>query len=710
MNTSNTNDYNLSKRAKENRKNEDSTKYIEKRIEKSPIKNDAKIRFVNPYNFIPLKKQCIRKPIKVEDRDSYTGYFDCGLQLLTHLFIPNTSSSKILTKKEDCVEGFKGYDFFSYENLSDAEPYEGKPPSPPSEPVIPGSEIRGAVRSVYEAAFNGCMSTIDGGRIISRRSPEVKKVGILEKDSKNGIWKLTPCCKARLLVEQKEKGKPDKKCSGKLVRDAEYKSWNEGQEIWVKINQRNVVCDYTVLDNPSKSRTKAESELIARKFKKGYLHKGEDIKRKNYESVFYGRSDRESFNVPKAEVELLEAVISEYQNEKKNQKAKGQGWYKEYKVSDKGTLVYYSKTKGGHVHLSPACIGKEIFMKKIESLVKNNGNYLPCNGEELCPACMIFGMMEKAEKPQTFAYGSKVRITDAKLADTDISIQELFEEPIVLPEMGEPHPSAVEFYTYSPYRLPHNNETNMGKGYWTYDYKYDVRWKKTTYDRRDLDVNLPKIRGRKYYWHHDVKIQDYKKNNNQELNAMKQRIRPMKPSTNLSSKPLFQFRVYFERLSKIQLNQLKWALDFNNPDCAHKIGRAKPLGFGSVQIIVKGLHLRKIDEKTGRWYIEDIGGSGNISFKEFFKDSGFSEDTIPNALKVMSNWKNRPENVVYPKAVANESNLLEKENAEASHQWFLKNKGEDAFHPNFERLLPEAEEDARKDLEPEKALYELIKK
>ena len=30
----------------------------------------------------------------------------------------------------------------------------------PKDPVIPGSEIRGAVRSVYEAAFGGCASTM----------------------------------------------------------------------------------------------------------------------------------------------------------------------------------------------------------------------------------------------------------------------------------------------------------------------------------------------------------------------------------------------------------------------------------------------------------------------------------------------------------------------------------------------------------------------
>lgn len=65
--------------------------------------------------------------------------------------------------------------------------------------------------------------------------------------------------------------------------------------------------------------------------------------------------------------------------------------------------------------------------------------------------------------------------------------------------------------------------------------------------------------------------------------------------------PLFRFRVYFERLNRTQLNQLKWAIDFGNPACAHKIGRAKPLGFGSVRLSIDNLYLREIDKGTGIW-------------------------------------------------------------------------------------------------------------
>ena len=85
---------------------------------------------------------------------------------------------------------------------------------------------------------------------------------------------------------------------------------------------------------------------------------------------------------------------------------------------------------------------------------------------------------------------------------------------------------------------------------------------------RILSVREPKLRGRKYYWHSQVDLEQYRGN---QLSAMKQRIRPMK-AVGRDEEPLFRFRVYFERLNRTQLNQLKWAIDFGNPACAHKIG------------------------------------------------------------------------------------------------------------------------------------------
>ena len=469
------------------------------------VREDYKKRFVNPYNFIPLMEKCERSEPEQKQGDSYTGYFECSMRLLTPLFIPNTSSSQRLLKKEKAIHGNsqeqqgKGYDFFSYEDLS-KEPYNGAwPPPPPAEPVIPGSEIRGAVRSVYEAAFNGCLSSLSEDLALDRGSEKTKKT--------------------------------------------------------------------------------------------------------------------------------------------------------------------------------------------IKGLLKANGGYQPCSDKDLCPACQIFGIVEKAQGSHTFAYGSKVRITDAKLINPEENKQTLFGKPIILPELGQPRPSTVEFYTKSPYE---KEETINRQGYWTYDYKRKFEDGKVV-AKQTLDANQPELRGRKYYWHSCVNLEKYKYFN--DVSAMKQRIRPMIPQ---DTKPIFSFRVYFEQMSKQQLSCLKWALDFGDPACAHKLGRAKPLGFGSVRLSVDRLSLREISRDTGQWQLKQL------------KPEAFCTEPVPSnaalkTLQLMANWEKKPVNVQYPPGKAEEADTNATSNDKASHQWFQLNQKTGSF----KKVLPAPEEEVRENPDQSKVLFKL---
>lgn len=694
--------------------------------DKKTIIKETDERFVNPYNFIPLRKECKREVPVISEEESYTGYFECSMRLLTPLFIPNTSSSVRLLEQKEWKEGerdkkkYSGYEFFSYEDLSGAQPYIDQPPAPPRNPVIPGSEIRGAVRSVYEAAFNGCMSTVDLNRELSRRCGEVKKPGVLKWNSRSNKWYLYPCAKARLLVEQI--GEPDNfNKKGEWVSREKYDQWKEGQEIWIRVdNKTRIVVKCEAVTDTNKKKFERNKT-----FSKGYLHKGEYIDKKNYEAVFYRINFKESEDnkVLDEDIKLLERVLKEYRDDKKNRMIKEKkeqeeeqenGWYSEFEVSKERApiLVYYANDLNGHRYLCPACIGREAFKKTIGKLLENNGGYQPCSGKELCPSCQIFGMMEKAEKSGTNAYGSKIRITDAVLTYPTEDSSDLFEEPVVLTELGEPRPSVAEFYTFSPYTQKEDKGGSKKQGFWTYDYKYTYKnvGGKINKSKTELNKRLPKIRGRKYYWHKEVEMDTFEDN---EISPMRQRIRPLKPNTKPSEEsdlqPMFQFRVYFEQLGKEQLEQIKWALDFGNPECAHKIGRGKPLGFGSVQIIVDKLRIREIDEETGCWTIKTIGEKEKLNFDDFFKDSGSFLSEIPEALKIMANWERRPSNVDYPRG-EDKTGKKEGENEEAAHQWFTLNKGTNNFNPIFSKLLPTAEEDVNEKLESEKALYKLVKK
>ena len=105
-------------------------------------------RAVAPYNFVPLPEQVIYlDPAEVADQDQYsglTGHVECTLKTLTPLYTRTALSpesfekwgEKIREMLADDAEREKYAQFF---HVSD-----------PSQPVIPGSTLRGMVRTLLE--------------------------------------------------------------------------------------------------------------------------------------------------------------------------------------------------------------------------------------------------------------------------------------------------------------------------------------------------------------------------------------------------------------------------------------------------------------------------------------------------------------------------------------------------------------------------------
>lgn len=97
---------------------------------------------VNPYTFVP----CGAAPVRTSLQDCYagkplfTGRLDYTLTTDTPLLVPD--AAKVV---QDAQTEHKQYPFFRL---------------PDGTPAIPGSTLRGAVRSVYEALTHSCMSVL----------------------------------------------------------------------------------------------------------------------------------------------------------------------------------------------------------------------------------------------------------------------------------------------------------------------------------------------------------------------------------------------------------------------------------------------------------------------------------------------------------------------------------------------------------------------
>ena len=235
--------------------------------------------FINPYTFIPFgAKEPNRLKLKeaLEGEKLYDGYLECDLEIKSSTFIPNTSKKFAYLDNE---KEHYFYDFFSYDDLSKC--VDNKvPKNPPKYPRIPGSEIRGMIRNVYEQLTNSCLSVIDEENLPYKRTSKVKKPALLD-----------------ITGHKLYEGERYRIGYGKLPKD---KSGID--KLWFKSGELNKVIElYT--------------EEKCSGLKCGYLHLGEKFPKKHYESIIVNKG-----NVIKKlsaeDIVRFEAVLDRYEGYK----------------------------------------------------------------------------------------------------------------------------------------------------------------------------------------------------------------------------------------------------------------------------------------------------------------------------------------------------------------------------------------------------------
>lgn len=602
--------------------------------------------FINPYNFIELNGECKREKNGIENRKSIkdennnrlmTGVINCTLISKTPIFIPNTTNDESIKSQE---KEHKSYDFFSYNDIS-------KKVELTENPIIPGSSVRGVIRSVYEALTDSCFGVVDNERTLYKRMPNLGDAGIVK--IVNSKLALYTCDVVKIRYKEDEKKKI--KCFYEELKDVE-----DGSKIWVKGNK--------TATSVSLSKTNEDYAV--------YLIKGNDSDNKKYYTGFkINNKDNKliKFLNKDKDFDKLKELLALYSEERINQKYKDKehNGYKEYeKVVDKfikGEIielpVYYKKYDDlDEVYISPACITKEVYRNSLNEILEDMGKYNTCTDRtNLCEACNMFGMISDSG-----GISSKIRFTDGSLKEGQTNV---FGKMRTLKELLSPRISASEFY------LKKNEDDDI----WTYD--YSGKWKEGK-----LAVSKgykPKIRGRKFYWNH--KGDSIKTAEESNLNVT---VRPV------NSNKEFEFKVYFERVTEKELLNLLWTLSLgdNKKDSSmqHKIGMGKPIGLGSVKIVVDSINERIVDLDSDEIYCVkermDLLDKMNDSIFENSKES-------LNAIKIAFDAKVPNGNIDYP-----EAKIIKDGKAEiAGYGWFMANRdgsneGDSAMKPKIVDILP----------------------
>lgn len=571
--------------------------------------------FVNPYNFIKFPK---KKAEAYPDEDCHTGVINYTITTKTPLFIPN-SSSDCAFGQSDALQDHKSYDFFSYTELDGKKRYENEY----HVPVIPGSEIRGVVRNVYETLTDSCMGLLNAEEYPVKRSMENFRPALLYRN-RNGRYSLYEARSLR-IGEFEHKGKAPKG----------FENYANGTEIYYR--------------NPPKNQPGVIEEYSAKRGRyplKGYLIKwGMGGTKKRYhlfEAKSYGNVDAEvkGILVSKDEIErkllrVIDYYLDEPAIEPGNKKA-----YEEYKkdvenfLKEKGEgyfPVNYSKLEKGIYYLAPATFTKEVSDNNIGKLA---GAFAPCT-EKICPACDLFGYVGKSSE---LSKGSKIRFTDMYVTEEKEDPKDYYVcDHVTIQALGEPKLGNTEFYLRRP----------KGASFWNYDY-YIQNGKPVMSDGV--------LRGRKYYWHHrNVNLKE-----EIEVTKLNKTIRPVKDNVK------FGGQLYYEGISERQLEQLIWILNSGTENLGLKLGGAKPLGYGSVTCKVDEVQERTVGVSDGKVSYQIVAvPTENITYekaglsepvkKEFYKIAGLN--SVPADVEI-----------TYPKDKTQKGQTLTE-----GYRWFVNN-------------------------------------
>ncbi|MCL2159684.1 MAG: TIGR03986 family CRISPR-associated RAMP protein, partial [Oscillospiraceae bacterium] len=621
-----------------------------------PDRKDENNKFINPYNFVPLGEICEKgeKKSVLPDEKLITGQIKCEITLKTDLFVPNTSNDlafDVHAKDEDDVNYHKSYDFFSYTNLDGKKAGE----SGPEKPVIPGSEIRGVMRSVFETLTDSCLN-MDYDQPIFTRTPKAKNPGVLYYNPTSNRWEL-------YMAENVRLNRGTSLETGDIVK-FKAKKYKTVKPARPPKNQETIIYTYSVVGNTTKEPTNTniknneqlikltyDAQNITDNHNYGIVLIGEKTAQstKKYEHIFRICNSNPVEFGEKVEkgINNLKKVLESYRDETVNQHKKTgeHSGYKNYTLKDKTIYPVYYEKYNGNYYFSPACISKNVYYNTLGNMVKNK-NYEPCNDKNnLCPACSLFGTV--AEGKNNFALASRLRFSDASYCG---EMPPQYHTAVTIRELAEPKFRCFEFYMI-------NEQDSL----------------KSAFDIEKKDVT---IRGRKFYLHHD-KV-SYEKIEPSKLNCT---IRPLLKKENAK----FCFDVFFDKISEKELQQILTVLSNGNNNAenlCHKIGKAKPLGFGSIKVKVNEVLVRNIRSK-------EFAENKTDDYRDYFSgkipwDKIFSSDqNVIDSYKRIIDLKTTEDKLVsYPKAKnydyeaeINPQKRKEKEElSEVSYQWFIGNR------------------------------------
>ena len=530
--------------------------------------------FVNPYTFVPLPRKVVcgqppgHDPGPDEARERYVGALEVPWRIQSPLAIP--------TEEWGSIGG---------------------------DVRIPGSSIKGAVRSTHEMLFGGCLRQVDlGYRPTYRQLPTMdalkdwRMAVVLDDDEVLLCEKEDP--KRRSSIDSKAlcERVGDRARTGDVVAVNSDDDWKDRSEL--RVAER-----FQVLQRPAEvsGYEKLAGCYVVLITKKGARR--DAVRATWYWSLGKLTRERATFS-EKATRDFSWAMMEA--------RPDGERWIDVFRGKTK-----LGQARGNEHALEP---GSVIWVKVLNGMVtaiklsqfwrerskECLGDRIPqetkpCDGENLrlCPSCSVFGSAdtlndqadtdERRREGDQRSYAAHVRFGSAIGVD-------LQGDEVILAPLGQPHPGAGLTYLEptSPEAAPASR---------------DERW-----SRWDSDGKQKRqLRGRKFYWHSDPERQlDHLKHPQGVGDVPGRHLKREHHSADMCTKAqlvtggTFRQTITFDGLDRFGVASLLAALQPGRllaPDDADRfalhLGRGKPLGLGSVTAEITAARITTVAARYG---------------------------------------------------------------------------------------------------------------
>ncbi len=572
-------------------------------------------RFLNPYNFVrplevgdpsaaPLLGRCLPPP---HDRHvGLTGRITCRLTATTPIFISDSHDIvPELVGDKDHPKEHLHYHFFR---------------DPEGNIALPGTSLRGAIRSIFEAVTNSCYANFTGDKRLSYHLPPGDALRLVPArvQISGQKWELE-------LMPGTTPINPNQRPTG-----PQYAAWvHTYRPLWASQTAAKVPtspygrrtkltltgwehkepCDALIeparhpLKNfdfwnvvaLAKPGTSSLKPMGNQRVVSGYLCiTNQNIENKHDERLFFNAGPTQTIILPTDVRERYEELIKDYQErhsvaiekrERNHQpveqpvgKEAGFSRFVAHKEATKltdGDLVYAmleQKAFGLAVkYIVPVSVPRVVFDRKVGQLLYPDDLSRCEEYTQLCPACRTFGWVwssDDTKQPRPSfdvpsAYAGRVRVSHAR------RVQEAGSFDATLAILSTPKPTTTRFYLRPKEGKPQDGLDDERVGY---------------------NATGQVLRGRKVYRHHGAR-----------LSALEyQSVGGAKSDQNRTVHDVqkagaaFEFTVDFENLAEVELGALLWTLEMEG--WHHRIGFGKPLGFGSATI--QTAHIEILDAET----------------------------------------------------------------------------------------------------------------